>query len=265
MTDSEPTRLRRPPPDFRHARVVATRERTPRLVSVTLEGPDLVGFEVDEPAASVRLLLPRRGPGTVLEPVAWNGNEFLYDDGTRPPIRTLTPLRVDTAAGRLDVEVVVHGHGALSRWAAAAPVGDEVAVSGPGAGYVVPADASRFLVVGDESALPAIGQVLEALPESAEVQVVVEIADRSARVALPERDGVTVRWVEIDSGDAPGSAMTGAVAAMPIADDLVVWAAGEAAAVQALRRVLLQEAGLPRGRTVIRGYWKHGRDGAGTS
>jgi NADPH-dependent ferric siderophore reductase len=38
-----------------------------------------------------------------------------------------------------------------------------------------------------------------------------------------------------------------------------VWAAGEAAAVQRLRNLLVGERGLPRHDTVIRGYWKHGR------
>jgi NADPH-dependent ferric siderophore reductase len=41
-----------------------------------------------------------------------------------------------------------------------------------------------------------------------------------------------------------------------------VWAAGEAAGVQRIRRHLFEEGGLPRNQTSIRGYWKHGR-GAG--
>ena len=39
---------------------------------------------------------------------AWNGNEFLLPDGSRPAIRTLTPLRIDTDGLELDVEVVLH-------------------------------------------------------------------------------------------------------------------------------------------------------------
>ena len=239
--------------------------RTPRLVSVALAGPELVGFASDEPAASVRLLLPRGGPGTPLEVPVWDGNEFLFTDGARPPIRTLTPLRVDPIIGRLEVEVVLHGHGALARWAAATHVGDEVAVSGPGRGYVPPPGAGRFLVVGDESALPAIGQLLTSLPSGAQVDVIVEIAHPDGRVELPERDGSTVRWVELNAADAPGAGMTAAVADLSVADDLHVWAAGEAAGVQALRRVLFEEHGLPRSHAVVRGYWKHGRDGAGTT
>jgi NADPH-dependent ferric siderophore reductase len=256
-------RLRRPPPAFRRAVVADVAPRTARLVTITLEGPELVGFEVDEPAASLRLLLPRAGTGTALEMPEWDGNEFRFADGARPPIRTLTPLAVDTDAGRVAVEVVLHGEGALSTWAAARPVGDEVAVSGPGRGYEVDAGAERFLLVGDESAVPAIGQLLAVLPSAAEVQVVIEIADDDGRVDLPAHPGADVSWCELADGDAPGTAMLREVKAIPTHDDVRVWAAGEAAGVQRLRNLLLKERGLPRSQTVIRGYWKHGRAGVG--
>jgi NADPH-dependent ferric siderophore reductase len=38
-----------------------------------------------------------------------------------------------------------------------------------------------------------------------------------------------------------------------------VWAAGEAAAVQRIRRYLFEERGMARAQTSVRGYWKHGR------
>lgn len=262
---TEPSRLRRAPPEFRRATTTSVTARTSRLVTVVVEGPELIGLEVSEPAASVRLLLPRAGPGTALEVPTWSGNEFRFADGTRPPIRTLTPLATDPSAGTLEVEVVLHGHGALSTWAAADPVGDEVAVSGPGRGYVIDPEAHRFLLVGDESAGPAIGQLLAVLPPDAAIDVVVEVAHPDARVELPHHPGATVQWCERSAADAPGSAMVPAVAALPLDDRVRVWAAGEAAAVQQLRTLLHGERRLPRSQTVIRGYWKHGRDGAGTT
>ena len=112
--------LRRSPPEFRRAKVTAVEDRGPRLLSIRLEGEGLVGIEVPEPAASIRLLLPRGGPGTPLELPTWNGNEFRYDDGSRPPIRTLTPLRVDQVLGSLEVAVVLLGAAVLAR-----PAGQE--------------------------------------------------------------------------------------------------------------------------------------------
>lgn len=257
-------RSRRPPPDFRLATVVGSSRRGPRLISITLGGPELVGFEVDAPAASVRLLLPRGGAGGELEIPTWSGNEFLFADGTRPPIRTLTPLRVDPVRGSIDVEVVLHGSGALGEWAGAVEPGGEVALSGPGAGYQLPVGVDRFLLVGDESALPAIAQLLEATPHSATVDVTIEVASPDGRIELPGHPGATVRWLVATEGHEPGAAMVDAVASSDPVDG-AVWAAGEAAAVHRLRSIVLGDWGVPRSRAVIRGYWKHGRDGIGTA
>jgi NADPH-dependent ferric siderophore reductase len=52
-----------------------------------------------------------------------------------------------------------------------------------------------------------------------------------------------------------------AVKATEIAPGERVWAAGEAAAVQRIRRHLFEERGMARPHTTVRGYWKHGRTG----
>ena len=88
-----PLRVRREPPPFRMARVVGTERPTPHVVRVVFDGPDLHKLVVDEPAASVRLLLPSRGTSD-LEVPTWNGNEFLLANGERPIIRTFTPIRL---------------------------------------------------------------------------------------------------------------------------------------------------------------------------
>lgn len=243
---------RRPPPPLRPAAVVRTAPVTPRLLAVTVDG--LPGIRVDEPAASVRVLLPE--PEGLVIP-EWNGNEFLLPDGRRPGLRTLTPVAADPDAGTLEVAVVIHGASRLSDWARGAAAGDPVAVSGPGRGHVLDPVAAHHLFVGDESALPAIRQLTDALPAGATAQVIVEIATPEARLDLG--DGVAVEWVVADA--APGDAFVAAVAASVLPADVRVWAAGEAAAVQRLRRHLFDDRGLDRARCTVRGYWKQGREG----
>lgn len=259
---SAPAPLRREPPSFRRAEVVAAAVRSPRLRRITVAGPELAGFTVDEPAASVRLLLPSPGSSELVLP-SWNGNEFLLPTGRRPVIRTLTPLRADPIAGELDVDVVLHGAGALSTWAAGATTGDGVAVSGPGRGYAIDAEAESFVLAGDESALPAIEQLLDALPGSATVQAHVEVDDERARIDVPSRSGVDVVWHVRSEEAPPGEALVASLAAAPIEPGTRVWVAGEAAAVQRARRLLFEERGVPRSHATVRGYWKHGRPGAG--
>ena len=249
---------RREPPQFREVGVVRTEARSPHMVRVTLGGPSLEGFDGGLPAASVRVLLPVEGDELVVP--EWNGNEFLLEDGSRPIIRTLTPLRFEPDALELEVDVVLHGDGPLSTWAATARPGDRVAVSGTGRGYEVDPDARAYLVAGDESALPAIDVLLRALPAEAEVLVLVEVRHLDARVELPAHAGATVEWFELEPDARPGDALVAAVTGARLDPDVRVWAAGEAAAVHRIRRYLFTDQGLPRSRAVVRGYWKHGRD-----
>lgn len=241
--------------------VAAAQDLSPRLRRITLRGDDLAGFVSPLPAASVRVLLPAPGAATIVLP-EWNGNEFLTATGARPPLRTLTPGHHDADGGTLDVDVVVHGDTPLSRWATTAAPGSPVALSGPGRGYEIDVRAPGFLLAGDESALPALAQLLELLPETVPVTVLIEVARPEGRLALPDRPGTTVRWLDLPAGAAPGTPLVDAVAATTVPDGGHVWVAGEAAAVQAIRRHLFAERGVDRSRAVIRGYWKHGRDGA---
>jgi NADPH-dependent ferric siderophore reductase len=254
MSDDR-VRLRREPPRFRLVTVRRVEPVTPRMVRVTLGGDELDGFVVAEPAASVRVLLPSPGTDELVMP-AWNGNEFLLPDGTRPTIRTFTPRPVD-AVNELDVDVVLHGEGAASTWAATAVPGSPAAVSGPGRGYQVDAAAPAYLLAGDETAIPAITQVLAALPAGVPVELHVEIAHDDARQPLG-RDG---RWHVRRDGARAGDALVAAVEQADLAPETRVWAAGEAAAVQRIRRHLFEERGVARANASVRGYWKYGRAG----
>jgi NADPH-dependent ferric siderophore reductase len=249
-------RIRREPPPFRRATVQHTRALSPGMTRVTLSGPELFGLAVEDPAASVRLLVPNRSELVLPQ---WTGNEFLFPDGGRPPLRTLTPRRADAEAGELDVDIVIHEGGVLSEWARGVAPGEEVAISGPGRGYAIDAETHHYLLAGDETAIPAVSQLLERLPQSATVTTHVEIAHSDARLELPAHPGASIAWHVLDAGSPPGDAMVAAVLAEPPADNMRVWAAGEAAAVQRIRRELFTNRGFPRSRATIRGYWKFGR------
>jgi NADPH-dependent ferric siderophore reductase len=251
-------RVRREPPRFRTAEVRAVEDLTPRMRRVTFGGDDLEGLVIDQPAASVRLLLPGAGETELVMPT-WNGNEFRLPDGARPTIRTFTPWHLRPDRRELDLGVVLHGTGAASEWARDARPGDPVAIAGPGRGYAIDADASSFLLAGDETALPAISQLLEALPKHARVSVLIEIATPEGRLELPAHPAISTQWVEQRDGAPPGDALIAAIENAEISADARIWAAGEAAAVQRIRRHLFETREIPRVQTTVRGYWKHGR------
>jgi NADPH-dependent ferric siderophore reductase len=227
------------------------------MLRVVLSGDDLDGFVIASPASSVRLLLPPAGTDTLVMPT-WSGNQFELPDGSRAPIRTLTPRYFDDAENALTLDFVLHDHGAASDWARAAAVGDEAAISGPGRPEELDADARSHLLLGDESAIPAIGQLLESIPHDRSIEVHVEVADPVARLDLPEHPGSVITWHDAEPGSAPGDAMVTALMGVdPLPD--AVWVAGEAAAVQRARTHLFDERGRSRGDVTARGYWKLGR------
>jgi NADPH-dependent ferric siderophore reductase len=228
-----------------------------RMRRIEFAGDELAGFSIPSPASSVRLLLPPVGADAIVMPT-WSGNQFELPDGSRAPIRTFTPRYFDDGALVLTLDFVLHDHGAASDWARAAQVGAEVAISGPGRAEPLDPDARSHLLVGDESAIPAIGQLLEAIPHDRQVEVHIEVADPAGRLDLPAHPGATVTWHDARPGGAPGDAM---VAALEQVDPLpdAVWVAGEAAAVQGARTHLFDERGRSRSNVTARGYWKRGR------
>ncbi len=249
--------LRKEPPPFRRVRVQSTTLLGERMRRVVLGGDQLDGFTIKAPASSVRLLLPPTGADDIVLPT-WSGNQFELPNGERAPIRTFTPRYFDAEQLLLTLDMVLHDHGAATDWARKAVVGDVVAVSGPGRSERLDPDARSHLLAGDESALPAIGQLLEAIPHDQTVEVLVEVSAHEARIELPSHPRSTVTWHDSRAGDEPGDALVAAVTAQGSLPD-AVWVAGEAAAVQRLRTHLFEERGRSRDSVTARGYWKRGR------
>jgi NADPH-dependent ferric siderophore reductase len=117
-----------------------------------------------------------------------------------------------------------------------------------------------YVLAGDESALPAISMLLDAIPHPVPVQVLVELAAPDGHVTLPG-DAATA-W--LDQADwRPGGALVEALTEVDVPEGHHVWVAGEAASMHRIRQHLFDERGLARSRATVRGYWKHGRASPG--
>jgi NADPH-dependent ferric siderophore reductase len=250
MADARPVRTRTPPPPLRPVQVISTEALSSRMLRILLGGDALDGLVIDEIAASVRVVIA--WPGEVFVLPEWNGNEFLLADGRRPALRTFTPVvLVDNT---ITLDIVRHPGGAISDWAETAQPGDPAAISGPGRGETIDPNANRYVLLGDETAMPAIRQLIEAIPASIDIEVHLETETADAALPLPDR--ATTHWHVADPGGTPGSTLLAALRTIEIGDNDRVWAAGEAAAVQALRKHLFNERGIDRSRATVRGYWK---------
>ena len=257
--DEAPTirQIRREPPSFRRVAVRSTSQLSDHMLRIVFGGDELAGFEIEAPASSVRLLLPPPGADEIEMPT-WTGNQFELANGDRAPIRTFTPRAFDAGANELTLDFVLHDGGAANDWARRAQVGDVVAISGPGRAEPLDDDARSFLLAGDETAMPAIGQLLEWIDDDRTIDVHVELSAPTAKIELPAHPNANVTWHDAEPGAAPGDAVVAAVRAIEDLPD-AVWIAGEAAAVQRLRKHLFDERGRARSTVTARGYWKLGR------
>jgi NADPH-dependent ferric siderophore reductase len=153
----------------------------------------------------------------------------------------------------LSIDVVLHGSGAASTWAETVQRGDRVAVSGPGRGYDIDPEATSFLLAGDETAIPAICQLLEHLP-NVPITVHVSLSDEEARVDVHRE--VDVTWHTASDVHDSEESLYNSIREADLESHLNIWAAGEAAAMQRIRRYLFSEVDFPRSQTNVRGYWK---------
>jgi NADPH-dependent ferric siderophore reductase len=228
---------------------------TPRMIRVTLTGDALDGFEGDGPDRRIKMFFPAPGQDRPAVPRATSGGPLWPAGEARPTVRTYTVRRYDADAGELDVDFVLHeGHGPAAAWARDARPGAWVGVSEPGGRYVPDPAAAFHLVIGDETALPAVATVLAALPAGVPAVAHLEVADAAEEQPLP--GAAAVHWVH--RGDRPaGVLLTDAVRAAALPDGPgQAWLSGESACVRDLRRHLLDDRGFDRRAVYATGYWR---------
>jgi NADPH-dependent ferric siderophore reductase len=257
------TPRRRPAPVFHPVSVADISELTPHMRRITFTGDKLAEYPNDGPATHFKLLLPAPGQTEIALPTA--GPDGLVWPEPRPLRRTYTPRYVDRDARRLVVDFVLHGDGngtggPASKWAAAARVGDQVVVTGARGSYRIDPDAAWTLLVADETALPAVGTILDDAPAGARVLLVAEVADEAEELKFDTAADLSVTWRHRGTDHAgPGMLAARAVQEIELPGGRgACWIGLEASAMRTVRRHLLGERGLDRDQLYTRGYWKIG-------
>lgn len=282
----------------------------PTFVRVELGGPALADFGVDGPRWDQRIKLvvpdPVTGDMTSIEGAddTWWATWLERPATERGHMRTYTvrDVRGSGEQTTLVVDMVLHLEGDLvgpgSTWAAQATPGDRIVLLAPRRGVpyggieFTPWPGADLLLVGDETAVPAICTVLEQLPadargtaflevpRAADVQdvrrpaglEVVWLAREGVELGTGLRDGVVahlgVQGAEIDVApdevdpdlwETPTWSSSGqAVAGGRVASGTYAWIAGESSVVTGLRRHLVHEVGFARNQVAFMGYWRRG-------
>jgi len=256
VTTAQVSPRRRKPP--RPVEVVSVGRLTPRLISVELGGEALSGFQLEAPTQHIKVFLPADGQDAPSLPVATEDGLAYPEDAPRPIVRTYTPRRFDPETGTLEVQFVVHGDGPAADWASKAKAGDKIGVGGPGGRFQLDLSADRWWIAGDESAIPAIATLLEALPSTAIADVHLEVGEAADEVNLPTKAKAVVTWHRRAQPDAWGEILLEAAEHASVGSQTQIWVACEASAVRRIRGHFLAERALDPAHVMTRGYWRQG-------
>nr|MBF0685174.1 siderophore-interacting protein [Pseudomonas sp.] len=245
---------------------------SPSMRRITLAGPDLEGFLSASFDDHVKLFLPAEaGAKPVMPVIGSNGPEFPADM-PRPVSRDYTPRSYDPVSQELDIDFVLHHSGPATDWATQASPGDYLGVAGPRGSFVIPVGFDWHLLIGDETAIPAIGRRLEELPEDTQAIVVVKLRNPADRTEFVHRCTLHVEWVVDDdapadneqtnsSGERP-NLLEQVVRALVLPDgEGYVWAAGEYTDIQQVRAYLVNECGVDKSRIRAASYWRKAAPG----
>lgn len=238
------------------AEVVAVEDLCPSFRRITFGGPGLAEFGIPFHPLDLRvkLIIPPGGGAPVFDlvsfldahqddDVSWYQAWLQVDEAERGTMRTYTVREWRDAERELVIDLVLHTDaqgrsGPAAQWAQDATVGATLHVMGPSrpepgfeaqasrAGIEFDPGAARdLLLVGDETAVPAIASILEALadaeaaaPEGAEREAIVPCRGRAllevplAADALELRApaGMEVIWLPRE-GREPGALLEPAV------------------------------------------------------
>lgn len=238
---------------------------TPHMIRVVLGGDGLLTFADNGYTDKYAKLVFLKPDVDYPEPVDLDAIRKTMPRELWPVTRTYTLRYYDEAAGELAIDFVTHGdEGIAAVWATAAQPGDELIIRGPGGAYSPSPEADWHLLAGDESAIPAIGAALEALPAGASARVFVQVSGPDEVQKLASAADVEITWLyrsDHPTDEAAGEALVDAVRGLDFPAGVAhVFVHGEAGFVTGLRRHLTSDRAIPRDMLSISGYWRRGKN-----
>lgn len=249
---------------FRELTVTSSTQISPHMRRLRFTGDDLHRFA--HGGLHVRLLLPPAGRKPVWPLMGADGLMIWPQGEDALTIRVYTIRAIDAVRDSIDIDFVLHegSHSPGSDFAQGAEAGAAIGMIGPGGGHVP--DAGNLLLLGDDTALPAISRIIERLPPTARAKAIIEV-DGPADAMAPKPANAEIIWLYRE-GRHPGTTgmLAEALRAMPpsaLSEDGFVWAGCEFSDFRAIRSILRKEWGLKRDRHLAVAYWRRGVAGEG--
>lgn len=212
---------------------------TPNMIRFVLASDELGDFESLAPDDHIKLF---------------------FDTGSdQPEARDYTPRAFDREARTLTLDFAVHEAGPATQWAIDAQVGDPLAIAGPRGSAVVTPEFDWWLLIGDETALPAMGRWVEEMPAGTAVTTLGLVTDPAEEQQFTTRANHSARWLHRANPADPAPVLQAAAALDLPAGRGFVWIAAEAGVARALREHFQHQRQHPKEWLKAAGYWLKGQ------
>ncbi|WP_192798509.1 siderophore-interacting protein [Brucella intermedia] len=245
---------------------IAVENLSPSLVRVVLKidgGERLVPS--GHPDEWVRLALPPDAQTPVTLPVLMENGKWGRPDGSQHcPNRPYTIRRWDAERCKMTIDIVAHDGGVAASWAMNAKVGDVVGICNPEGRFWIPKGSQWLLMLTDITGLPAVGRVLEELPEGFRAIVHVEIPSKDDRQVIVTKADALVTWHACHGvkPERPGYTelprIARTITELPEGPGYI-YIAGEARAASDCRKHFRDVLGFDKRRIDAIGYWIEGQ------
>jgi NADPH-dependent ferric siderophore reductase len=238
--------------------VVEVARVTPRLIRITLGGEELRGFNSAGFDDHVKVFIPPDGEVFDSLPALGPSGPVFEVGATKPAMRDYTPHHYDPAALTLRVDFVLHEAGPATAWALRARTGDRLIIGGPRGSFVIGTSFDWYLLMGDDTALPAIRRRLAELPGGARAVVLAEVDGPEGEEPFESRASVETHWIHRVRRGETASSLLDAVSVTDFPKGAYyAWIACESAAAKVVRAALL-DRGADRAALKASGYWRRG-------
>lgn len=258
-----------------HLTVLRSERLSAHWIRVTLGGGEIENFRPMGFDQWFRLFLPIGGDAGLERVPAKANKMFGYlkflriPDGERPVMRnySVRAYRAATAeaGAEIDVDFVLHGSaadgtaGPASRWAETCQPGEHVLIIDEGLTFNPQRGTDRVVLVGDETALPAIASISASLPADATGTAIIEVPSEEDALEFPHPSGLEVVWIVRPHDVAPGALALQSLGRTALPDaPFHAYAAGEQALASGARKHLVGERGVDKNAVSFCGYWKLG-------
>lgn len=238
---------------------------TPHYIRLTVGGEDVEVFKNATIGVNNKIFIAPEGCDKIYLPeFDFEKREWApMDNAIKPIVRTYTHRGIDLDKKEMYIDFVAHGdEGPASNFAINAAIGDELGIAMGGDASELYPIVDWYLLVGDATAIPVLGAILESLPKGVNVDAFIEVQSEEDIQDLKKEARLNIQWI-VNPTPGQNSLLAAnvieAVKEKESNSSKFGYVAAEFSTVKELRNFLRKDCQWAREELNAYSYWKYGK------